>query len=333
MPPLDLDWLDDFIEVARQRNFTKAAQVRGLTQSTLSRRIQSLEASLGGVELLDRDKNLELTDAGQSFHQTANDILLKLRESKSDLDKKRNVGATPIYTVHSLSATFVPRVIRMWRERLEHEDYLLNISVVVGTISECTEALAYGAAPLLISFEKEKYRLLFSQTATPFSNERSDIQEESIRSIRIAKDQLIPVCARHNYEQYEAMWKAEVPIPYAAYSDGTYLSELVNEKKTELSLGKRLHRIGDAQMADTLRNMVREGDGVAWVLRSTAQRALHNREIVHFDFGKGPEVNIDLDIKLFRRSEYMPDPPLENIWRASKDLELQFAREEASPRT
>ena len=49
----DLSDLLVFLEVARERSFTKAARKLGLSQSTLSHAVQRLESSLG-VRLLTR---------------------------------------------------------------------------------------------------------------------------------------------------------------------------------------------------------------------------------------------------------------------------------------
>ncbi|QGY40261.1 LysR family transcriptional regulator [Pseudodesulfovibrio cashew] len=61
------DFLNDIpllVEVARQKSFTKAAEILGLGASTLSRRIKQLEDRMG-VLLFYRDtRNVELTDNG-----------------------------------------------------------------------------------------------------------------------------------------------------------------------------------------------------------------------------------------------------------------------------
>jgi len=327
MAAFDLEWLEDFLEVAERRNFRRAAAARGLTQSTLSRRIQSLEAALGGTTLLDRDKGLALTEPGKVFQEIATKMVVDFRDAKFRIEQMAPPAGTRIYTVHSLSATFVPRVVHKIRELLNDKEYDLNISIVVGNISECTEGLASGATPFMISYETEKYRLLFSDDmlTTLFPSDRAHVRKERILSVRIAQDQLIPVCATANDKKYREMYASGIPIPYFAYSDGTYLSELVKEKIEALNLEHKLKRAGDAQMADTLRNIARDGDGIAWVLESTARNAIDKEEIMRFDFDLGDESNVDLDIKLFRLADYS-SPPIDRIWKISKALEEELAK-------
>ncbi|MBL9048416.1 MAG: LysR family transcriptional regulator, partial [Tabrizicola sp.] len=44
---MDLNWLEDFLALAESRSFSRAAEVRGVTQSAFSRRIRALEDWLG----------------------------------------------------------------------------------------------------------------------------------------------------------------------------------------------------------------------------------------------------------------------------------------------
>lgn len=56
-----------FVETARQRSFSRAAQALGLTQGGVSRHVASLEKQLGQTLLLRRGGNVELTDAGRLY--------------------------------------------------------------------------------------------------------------------------------------------------------------------------------------------------------------------------------------------------------------------------
>ncbi|MFC4161405.1 LysR family transcriptional regulator [Chitinimonas lacunae] len=68
-----------FVEVARQRSFTRAGETLGIPNSTLSRRMTALERHLG-VRLLSRTtREIRLTEAGQRYFERCRAIL-------SDLD-------------------------------------------------------------------------------------------------------------------------------------------------------------------------------------------------------------------------------------------------------
>lgn len=64
---MQIKWIDDILAVAELKNFSRAAEVRCITQSALSRRIRSLEEWVG-VELVDRGTYpVQLTAAGRTF--------------------------------------------------------------------------------------------------------------------------------------------------------------------------------------------------------------------------------------------------------------------------
>ena len=105
--------LEYFLEVARTKSFTKAAQNLFITQPTISRMIKNLEDELE-VELFERlGKGVELTDAGQTILLQAQNIVNSVRGLSSDLSdvmqlKKGqiNIGLPPM-----IGANFFPRVV------------------------------------------------------------------------------------------------------------------------------------------------------------------------------------------------------------------------------
>ncbi len=72
---LEVKWLYDVIALEESRSFTPAAKARNISQSSFSRRIQSLEASLG-FSIFDRSANpLQLTNRGKIFVGYARNML------------------------------------------------------------------------------------------------------------------------------------------------------------------------------------------------------------------------------------------------------------------
>src|SRR3546814_12603033 len=64
---MDIMWLEDFIKLADEGNFSRAAEARNLTQPAFSRRIRALEDWVGAT-LVDRDTHrIQLTEAGPAF--------------------------------------------------------------------------------------------------------------------------------------------------------------------------------------------------------------------------------------------------------------------------
>jgi len=80
---VEVKWIEDFIALAQHQSFSRAAEVRNVTQSGLSRRIQALEQWIG-AELIDRSSYPPtLTPAGRLFREAAEDMLGKLFDTRA----------------------------------------------------------------------------------------------------------------------------------------------------------------------------------------------------------------------------------------------------------
>ncbi|MBR8501822.1 LysR family transcriptional regulator, partial [Burkholderia cenocepacia] len=106
---MQLKWLEDFVELARTRSFTRAAENRFVTHPAFGRRIRSLEEWVG-TRLIARTKPLELTAAGTVFLDAASNALDILHGARTQLQEASPVpeNTLRIATGRTLSATFFP---------------------------------------------------------------------------------------------------------------------------------------------------------------------------------------------------------------------------------
>ncbi|MFF2156306.1 LysR family transcriptional regulator [Paenibacillus chitinolyticus] len=82
---MDVRHLQYFLETAKRRSFTKAAEALHVTQPTISKMIRILEEELG-VELFDRTaRQIVLTDAGEAVMIQAQQIVRSLENLSVDL--------------------------------------------------------------------------------------------------------------------------------------------------------------------------------------------------------------------------------------------------------
>ena len=110
---MDWDKLKIFYAVAEAGSFTKATITLNLSQSAISRQIQSLEHDLK-VQLFERHaRGLALTENGEYLFKTAREVISKLRDVESTLiDKKDKLsGKLTVTTVVSFGTTWLtPRI-------------------------------------------------------------------------------------------------------------------------------------------------------------------------------------------------------------------------------
>ncbi len=105
-----------FIAIASRRNFRRAAAELHITQTALSRRLQTLEAYLG-VKLIQRTtRSVELTRTGADFLPRAQRLLTELESSLIDIREtgKAMRGSVNIACVPSIGARYLPQVIQQY---------------------------------------------------------------------------------------------------------------------------------------------------------------------------------------------------------------------------
>jgi DNA-binding transcriptional LysR family regulator len=93
MVSLDLQKLQIFCEVARQRSFTRAAEALYLTQPTVSQQIQALERQMK-VRLFERlAKEVYLTESGQVLYNKAAALLNMAQEAELAVREAAGISA------------------------------------------------------------------------------------------------------------------------------------------------------------------------------------------------------------------------------------------------
>jgi len=107
-----------FAACAEEKNFTKAAEKLGYTQSAVSQIIRSFEKELG-LRLLERDnRSVTLTAEGEALYPYTRQLLAAeedLKKKAQDLAELR-AGRVRIGTISSIALRRLPDVIRRFRE-------------------------------------------------------------------------------------------------------------------------------------------------------------------------------------------------------------------------
>ena len=110
---MDWDKLKIFHAVAEAGSFTNATINLNLSQSAISRQIQSLEQDLK-VQLFERHaRGLTLTENGEYVYKTAHEVISKLKEVETSLGDQKNkpTGKLTITTVRSFGTHWLtPRI-------------------------------------------------------------------------------------------------------------------------------------------------------------------------------------------------------------------------------
>ena len=185
---MQIHQLTYFVAVARTRHFTRAADLTGVSQPTLSKQIRVLENSLG-TPLFVRDRGaIELTSAGEALLPHAQRILIDVESAERTVHEvaslrrgRVRLGATP-----SLCDGLLPEALTRF-----HETYpAIDLEVQEAGSRVLTRELAQGrldVALLIVPLHSNepdiettpvlRERLVLASPATADLPDRMDVEE------------------------------------------------------------------------------------------------------------------------------------------------------------
>lgn len=311
---MNLLWLDDFLALATAGNFSRAAELRHMTQPAFSRRIRALEEWLG-VVLVDRGSHpVTLTEAGEWFRDEAQQILARVARVP---DAARAVADAASATLrlastHALSFTFLPR----WLGALEANTPLGPVQLISDVAPQCEQLLRQGRVQFLLCHwhagapggldpAQHAARCVGSDRLVPVS----------APGVRGAPRYRLPADAGTAAAPPDAGHRDPAALPLLSYSAESGLGRIVRAV-----LGGRLEQAGaepvfTAHLASVLKTLAVEGRGVAWLPLALVGDDLASGRLVE---AGGPGWQIEVELRLFRAAGVLPRAA-EAFWRAVVD--------------
>ena len=122
---MELRVLNYFLAIAREENFTKAAQQLHVTQPTLSRQIADLEQELGVKLFVRSNHNIFLTEDGMILKRRAQEILSLADKTKRDFLQKDEAlsGTISIGSGEFRSTEYLAKIIAAFRKKYPNVRY------------------------------------------------------------------------------------------------------------------------------------------------------------------------------------------------------------------
>lgn len=138
---MDIRQLRYFVAVARERNFTRAAEVLHIAQPPLSRQIQLLEEELGVALLIRKSRPVRLTDAGRLFYEQALQVLGRLEQMRT-ATRRVGLNQNSVLSIGFVASTLyggLPSLVRKLRQHAPELDIQLLEMVSVQQIPALKE--------------------------------------------------------------------------------------------------------------------------------------------------------------------------------------------------
>lgn len=295
---MQLRWLEDFVELARTRSFTRAAENRFVTHPAFGRRIRALEEWVG-TQLVERSKPLELTAAGTVFLDAATNALDILHSARTQLQDAAPTleNNLKIATGRTLAATFFPD----WYDETVSRIGFFTATLSTSGAEEAILRLAAGEVDLLIVYSSAHTRLLIDQ-------ERYDW-------LSVAREVLVPVSALDAKGRAKYRLAAgPSPIPWLAFTRTLTLRAVLARHLAEMPNRPTLKPVYQADSYEAILAMARRGAGIAWLPQRLVADDVARGTLAIVG---GKDWQIGFDIALYRR-RHQPHPVLDAIWQSAR---------------
>jgi len=296
--PVDHKWLEDFIALARERSFSRAAELRHVTQPQFSRRVRALELWVG-ADLVNRAVvPLGLTAAGEELLPVArravaslNDVRARIRHAQGGLDW------VTLATGRTLSRTAVPG----WLARVKRGAGEFRLRILTGAIHEGATALEQGVADFLLSFTHPRLPML--------------LDDQAFEGMTLGTDELVAVSApRPDGRALHALpGIARDPVRVLGYAPTLALSQVLQDGLSRDGRELFLHTVTESDFAESLHEQALQGVGLAWLPRGLVGDDLRSGRLVAAD----PQgIVVRFEIRLYRNRSPRNDL-VQRIWAAS----------------
>ena len=152
-PELELRHLRVFLAVAQLGGHTRAARSLGVSQSTVSETLSSLERAVGTALFRKAARGSTLTPTGEALLPRARNILTLTSQLLADLARVSTEVNAPLVVaaVESLNAYVLPSHLAALRERWPK----VHLEVVTGTCADIRESVENGQSHLGLLLEGE----------------------------------------------------------------------------------------------------------------------------------------------------------------------------------
>lgn len=149
---MEIKQLEGFVAIAREGNYSRAAERLNLSQPSLSARIQQLEQSLGGKALINRRaRPVTLTPAGEALLVYAERILGIMKAARQAVEaiSDETAGRLIITTPFSIATYLLPGVVNYFSKAYPRVELYIeagNSDFAVNKLLDGISDLAFTAA-------------------------------------------------------------------------------------------------------------------------------------------------------------------------------------------
>lgn len=305
---MELKWLEDFVTLAETASFSRAAEMRNVTQPAFSRRIKQLESWLGATLISRATLPAEMTPAGRSFLVVAQDAIRAFYAARESLRPAAEAGMLRFAALHTLTVTFFPNWLRQMDARLAR----LRTSLIAdrGGIEANLAALIDGEADFFLTY---------AHPGVPFHLDRGRFDH-----LTVGHDRVIPVAAPevqmpgHGTAPGAGLLTRalteRMTLPYLSYGYSSFFGVALGRLFAERPLFRR-ETVHENSISAGLKTVALTGAGLCWLPESLISEDLEAGRLCR---AAGPDWALDLEIRLYRNATVY-DRNVDRLWQVARE--------------
>lgn len=298
---MDMQWLDDVLVLLEERNMTRAAARRNITQPAFSRRIRSFEDWLG-VDVLARGTNrIEISPALLSNEAEIRALVARLRDLRGSIAKYDPASSTV-----SVAAQHAP-VISTWPDmalRAKRDLPSVKFRLRPANLRDCVTMFLRGDASILLCYESQ------NADALPFG--------PSIRREVWGTDYLVPMVGgslRYAVTDKDAV---KLSTPAIVYPEGSYFAEVLNANQQPFGTARFSENpVCETAFSGGIKELVLKGIGIGWLPFSMAYREIESGDLISLRASFGQEV---LQVAIYANLKDPTSIAVLDSWQSGRTL-------------
>jgi DNA-binding transcriptional LysR family regulator len=300
---MDMDWLKDFEALFSQKNFSRAAEERNVSQPAFSRRIRALEEEVG-VKLINRQTlPLSLTPAGEVFLPQA---LIMLRTYNETLERCQIIAAAGEHTIRfaTSQSLYMTHYKTHLAPLMEQGGLDVDLNSTSWDADQFVSALQHRYCDAILTYWHPSMDFL------------APLELGKCAFMTVSKDDFVLVSKTDSNGPLHELGSIKKPVPLISYGTSSALHAVVNHLLHIHNQQVKVLVVNRSALANSVKTMVMEGFGIGWLPRELCKEELADGRMAILG---NESLTAQLEVRLYREKENNK-PTLSKLWKTMEGL-------------
>ncbi|MBR9650475.1 LysR family transcriptional regulator [Thalassovita aquimarina] len=301
---MEILWLRDFEALVAQKNFSRAAEERNVSQPAFSRRIRALEEEVGAKLINRQTLPLSLTAAGEVFLPQAR---LILRTYEETLERCQTVDAAGENVIRFATT-----------QSLYLTHYKTHIAPLVeqGGLEIDLNSTSWSASQF-VSALQQRYCDVILTYWHPAMDFLSPLEVANCEYLTLGRDDFIPVSkSGADGPLFHLDQGDKKSVPLLSYGTVSALRSVVDHSVRQQLKAPKTLVVSQSALAISVKAMILEGFGLGWLPRELCKSELSKGLL---EIAGSEKFSQQLEIRLYRDNDNQK-PTLKKLWRDMQAL-------------